>query len=456
MSGFCCKIDMTPSTPVGYADDLATGCYNERLIDRVMEVIYRHGCTWRYEYNARKCGVLVFGESRIENKRRSQTREFLLGPDKVDEKINYDHVGIRARIFDDDVSGIEERLSKARCTLNMISGIGVRKRGLTLATCNVMFWTVIVPSALYGSEIWILNEKSISLIESFQTYACKKLQRFHSKAPNTPALFAIGWIRLVQYIQVKKLLFIRAILAHDVRNLSKEVFCIRARRIFENPAGHNFDEEYSVVLNLINTSVRFGLDQEVRNMVERDQMYSKQKWKQLVWAKAWLLEDAYWQVECRLHRSLDLLENIGCGNRYLTWWYISDKFPLQTATCEIMAKIVCHATLLKADDVRLKRSSIAARFCPFCDMAQEDNITHLVMQCPRFQQERTSLFEEIRALPDGIGIYILDMERDIMSTLLGRHATNCVIEQMEEIWLISSRFIAMMYKKNLKLKAGIG
>ena len=30
MSGFCCKIYTTPSTPVRYADDLATGCYNAR------------------------------------------------------------------------------------------------------------------------------------------------------------------------------------------------------------------------------------------------------------------------------------------------------------------------------------------------------------------------------------------------------------------------------------------
>ena len=47
-SGYCCKLYGTPSTPVGYSDDLATGCYNARLIDRVMEVVYRHGCTWRY------------------------------------------------------------------------------------------------------------------------------------------------------------------------------------------------------------------------------------------------------------------------------------------------------------------------------------------------------------------------------------------------------------------------
>ena len=44
-SGFCCKLYDTPSTPVGYADDLATGCPNNRKLERVMETVYQHGCT---------------------------------------------------------------------------------------------------------------------------------------------------------------------------------------------------------------------------------------------------------------------------------------------------------------------------------------------------------------------------------------------------------------------------
>ena len=358
--------------------------------------------------------------------------EFRLGPDRVLEKVNYDHVGIRAKIFEDDVSRVEERLSKARRTLNMISGVGVRKNGLTMATCNVMFWTIIIPSALYGSEIWILNEKSIALIDAFQQYACKKLQRFYCKASNTPALYALGWMRLVQFVYVKKMLFIRAILAHDVRNLSKEVICKRARRLFQNPNDHDFDEEFSVVLDLINMASRYGMYQEVRSMVERDQMLSKQRWKQMVWEKAWILEDAYCQVECRLHRSLELLESLGCANRYLTWWYIADKFSFQISTCQIMAKIVCHASLLKADDVHLKRSSTAARFCPLCDLAHKDNIMHLVMHCPRFHQERSDLFDALRSIPGGIGIYVLDTERNILNILLGRHAAHQFYFQLLE------------------------
>ena len=303
-----------------------------------MEIVYRHGCTWRYGFNAKKSGVMVYGESQLEHNRNIGNREFYLGPARVDEKINYDHVGIRSELFSCDASGIEERLSKARRTLNTISGIGVRKNGLSMATCHIMFWTIIVPAALYRSEIWILNDKSIALIEAFQWYACKRLQRFFCKVPNAPSLCAIGWMRLEQFIYVKKMLFIRSILIHNEPTLSKEVFCERARRIFRNPVGHNFDERYSVVSDLLRVANRFGLYEEVKNMVLRDLSYSKQIWNRMVWDKAWRLEDAFWQVEFRIHRSLDILDTMGCGNRYLTWWFISDKFPNLISLYEIMAK----------------------------------------------------------------------------------------------------------------------
>ena len=215
-----------------------------------------------------------------------------------------------------------------------------------------MFWTIVVPAVLYGSEIWLLNDKNLTLIESFQYYACKRFQRFYDKVPNAPALYALGWMRLERYIHVKKLSFIRSILAHNYPTISKRVFCERARVIFRNPLDHNVDPEYSIVLDLLNVATLFGMYQIVRNIVERDHLYDKHTWKRMIWEKAWSLEDAFWQVECRIHKSLDLLENVGSGNRYLSWWFIADKFPTLIIMCENMAKLVCHASLLRADDVR--------------------------------------------------------------------------------------------------------
>ena len=123
-----------------------------------------------------------------------------IGPAKVIERDNYDNVGIRAIDPDDDVSGIEERISKARHTFNAVAGVGIRSNGLTMATCNVIYWTIVVPAALYGSEIWISNAKSILVLEAFQMYACKRIQRLYSSVPNAPALYALGWMRLERYI----------------------------------------------------------------------------------------------------------------------------------------------------------------------------------------------------------------------------------------------------------------
>ena len=50
----CCKIYITPSTPLGYANDIATCCPTKRKLDKAMNIVYDHGCTWRYESNAKK------------------------------------------------------------------------------------------------------------------------------------------------------------------------------------------------------------------------------------------------------------------------------------------------------------------------------------------------------------------------------------------------------------------
>ena len=73
-----------------------------------------------------------------------------------------------------------------------------------------------------------------------------------------------------------------------------------------------------------------------------------------------------------------------------------------------------------------------------------------------FHQEITNLFEELREIPGNIGTLMLERENDISSILLGRCGEDFSIEQMEMVWLIAGRHIDIMYRRNLKLKEGIG
>ena len=341
--------------------------------------------------------------------------------------------------------GIEERLSKARRTFNAVAGVGIRSDGLTMGTCSVILWTVVVPAALYGSEAWILNAKSLAAIESFQMYICKRVQRFYSRVPNAPALYALGWMRLERYIEVKKLLFIRSIMMLDDQTLSKIVFCRRARVIFWNPMVHNIDPDHSIVLDLLRVASLFNLYDDIRNMVERDHTYGKSIWKDKVWSRAWELENVYWSVEANLHRNLDLVRMLSHENRYLTWWFISDRFPKLTPMCESLAKLFCQASLLKVDDARLKGSSLASKFCSLCELGIVEDARHLVLQCPVFQDERAAMFSEIRRLPNNLGANALDNDADILGTLLGRSIDGYTIDAngdgLVDIWQIHRYYV---------------
>ena len=160
-SRLCCSFFSSPSMLVGYADDLAAACLGKNKMDRAMDVVYAHGRTWRYDFNAKKSGILVFGESRREHETNSRKRVFSLGTDRVNERAVYEQVGINVSIYPQDISGVIDRLVKARRTFNALTGLGIRRNGLTMETCNIAFWSIVVPVALYGCELWRLNDASI-------------------------------------------------------------------------------------------------------------------------------------------------------------------------------------------------------------------------------------------------------------------------------------------------------
>ena len=207
-------------------------------------------------------------------------RQFRLGVSRVYKRTAYDHVGIRNHIYDNDNSGIIERITKGRRVFNSIAGVGIRGGGVTVATCSVIFWSVVVPTTLYGCELWVMNDSNLSIIEEFQIYIGKRVQRFHPKIPYTRSYYGLGWMRLERVIQIKKLLFIRTILVMNDDELPKLIFCERAKVYFLNLHEGHRNRCNSSVFDLLNVSDIFGLLEIVRIMLERQHFYSKSGWRE--------------------------------------------------------------------------------------------------------------------------------------------------------------------------------
>ena len=179
-------------------------------------------------------------------------------------------------------------------------------------------------------------------------------------------------------------MFIRTIMVMNEQELTHIFFCERARQYFLNPDIGRANGCNRQVFDLINVIIVFNLYDDIKYMVERDLTYTKSTWKKIVWSRGWILEDTFWRIEKQLHQRLDLLGNVNHGVRYLTWRKIADKYPELTRKCEILSKILCHSSILKNDDLRLKSQTCIYRLCNLCDQHAAENAQHFIQHCAYF------------------------------------------------------------------------
>ena len=131
-----------------------------------------------------------------------------------------------------------------------------------------------------------------------------------------------------------------------------------------------------------------GLYNVVKEMVlNMASVVSKGAWSKLKWERAWALEDANWKASNTILRENDLLTMTVGNTRYLAWWRMSDTDYRMVKMCETMSRIICHASLLKKDDFRLKGSTMSHKTCIMCDLYCIEDIIHIISQCPYYHKD---------------------------------------------------------------------
>ena len=68
-------------------------------MDKILNMVYDYSCKWRFFYNPKKSAILGQGVSRSEAKKGAKYRNFRLGSEKVKERFEYDHVGVKNCLF---------------------------------------------------------------------------------------------------------------------------------------------------------------------------------------------------------------------------------------------------------------------------------------------------------------------------------------------------------------------
>ena len=456
-SGLCCTIGAIPSTPVGYADDIATANTSKRKTDKTLQLVHNFGTTWRFKFNAKKSAVLVYGESRKEHEVGIKHRHFKLGKERVGERCEYDHVGIKACIFSDNNDRISEKITKGRRTLNAASGLGIRKSGITLRTCNLIFWSIVIPTVTFGCELWQVNDNDLQKLQNFQKYSGRRVQRFPKRSPSCTSYYGLGWLRIETYVQVKKLLFILTFLFMNDGSLLKRIFKARVTDYVQKNRTLKHNPHNSPICDMLDTSIRFNLLEDILKMTfGYAPTIPKKAWSKMVWDRARKLDDICWKSTAIIAEKTELLIATVGAPHYLTWWHIADNVPQCQAMCEIMARLICHASQLRDDDPRYKGSSPLQKMCQECDLGVIESVQHLVMQCPANEGYRIEMFNEIIAIDANFDERCNQSPGETYLWLLGKQIERLENDKMCDIWIIAGHYIAKMYKCRLSSREGIG
>ena len=122
-----------------------------------------------------------------------------------------------------------------------------------------------------------------------------------------------------------------------------------------------------------------------------------------------------------MYKSNDLLRSTVGKSQYLTWWHLADNTPRLQRMCEVMARLVCHTSLLKDDDPRYKGGSNSMKNCTRCDLSIPESVKHLVMQCPDNEGAKEFMFEEIQKADNSFARRGAESADQVFLWLLGKH-----------------------------------
>ena len=121
-----------------------------------------------------------------------------------------------------------------------------------------------------------------------------------------------------------------------------------------------------------------------------------------------------------------------------------------------MPKILCHTSLLKVDDFRLKDQPPSSKMCEQCDLYNIEDIHHLLMQCPGMYHEQKEMHEQISLyVPEIMGKFT-EEPHNVFFWLIGRNVPDISEKGHMDLELIAGRWIYRIYRKVVLNRRGIG
>ena len=175
-SGFGVSIDNIYCGAPMYADDLALVAGSPEELQAMLDIVHNYAQKWRYNLNAEKSVVMVFGETSRTRRVARSARKWTLGDEVLKEVDEQHHLGILRTVFNSTIHRTNERATAGRSTFYALNTVGSRFGRLHPLTSLKFYQALCLPLLLYGSELWTLTKTELLFLERVHRRILRTIQ----------------------------------------------------------------------------------------------------------------------------------------------------------------------------------------------------------------------------------------------------------------------------------------
>ena len=264
---------------------------------------------------------------------------------------------------------------------------GVHAQGINPLLSADLYSKVVVPIALYGSELWSnMTATELNTISRFQHYAVKRIQGLPTSTRSDMAESMLGLNRLPSQIESRKLMFLHKILSLASNSVTRNIF-IRKLILFIN---NNSLVSTGFIPDICNILCKYNLLSIVNNiLVPAPHIPSKNEWKRTVKIAITERESHDWDHRMSLDLDFTLFRILHpC---------IAPSIVYQVCNRSFFRNIMCVVARLWVRPVSLDNI-----MCDMCGVIYQEQLVHYLCECEKTQTLRLHFINSLPSilLPD--------------------------------------------------------
>ena len=412
------------------ADDVVVLALSPAELQKMINICYNYTRKWRYKVNVQKTKVMVFGETTVTHRKLKIQRSWLIGNSQIEEVDSYKHVGVILNASFNNKDIVANACQKARGSFLSIVGLGGRGGGLNPLSSVKLYKRMVLPSALYGSELWTnFTEGQLHQLDVMQRFCLKVCQGLTRSTRTDMAHSLLGIPRISAFIERSTLQFWRRLCLLNNNTLCKKVFCQRlsqyifaGRQKSSGIIGRFFDIADS--LQLVDTLVEY---------FESEAIPAKDSWSKRVTEALLQREKVAYNTRVIADPDFSRFARVhpDCFVPSILW-VAAQQIP------NSLGVFYNSVTLLTTP------SENVDFLCDGCGQLSEDKLEHRVVSCPVHTMHREAFWDFINNhCPIELAAHLNNLEDMVfVDTLLGAPLG----VPQEDLYLCDKAYVIFLYR----------